>query len=110
MSLYRQVVEMISYTPSLTSPTTQTLFSQRAHISSPPSGCPGYAPTTGDGEPLSNGMIKVLKRVGNKLESGSVDRFGENAEKGRMGFTGVLDEVKKMLEERKAEVGEAGSS
>lgn len=92
---------MISYTP--TSP-TQTLFSQRAHISSPPTGYPpgGYAATTGDGQPLSSGMNKVLKKVGQKMESGSVDRFGENAEKGRIGFTGVLDEVARRLEEKKA--------
>ena len=93
---------MISYTPATSSPTTQTLFSQRAHISSPPTGYPPYAATTGDGQPLSNGMTKVLKRVGPKLESGSADRFGENAEKGRLGFTGVLDELAKRLEEKKA--------
>jgi hypothetical protein len=93
---------MISYTPALTNPTTQTLFSQRAHISAPPAGYPPYEPSTGDGQPLSKGMIKVLKRVGPKMESGSVDRFGENAEKGRIGFTGVLDEVARRLEERKA--------
>jgi hypothetical protein len=46
-------------------------------------------------------MTKVLKRVGDKMESGSVDRFGENAEKGKIGFTGVLDEVARRLEERK---------
>lgn len=51
---------------------------------------------------MSKGMTKVLKRVGSKMESGSVDRFGENAEKGRIGFTGVLDEVARRLEERKA--------
>lgn len=47
-------------------------------------------------------MNKVLKKVGQKMESGSVDRFGENAEKGRIGFTGVLDEVARRLEEKKA--------
>ena len=93
---------MISYTPAETNPASQTLFSQRAHISSPPAGYPPYEPSTGDGQPLSKGMTKVLKRVGSKMESGSVDRFGENAEKGRIGFTGVLDEVARRLEERKA--------
>jgi hypothetical protein len=93
---------MISYTPS--SPTT-TLFSQRAHISSPPTGFPPYEASQGDGIPLSKGVQKILKRVGGKLEDSSVDRFAENAEKGRVGFTGVLDEVARVMREKKEAQG-----
>jgi hypothetical protein len=39
------------------------------------------------------------------LEDSSVDRFAENAEKGRVGFTGVLDEVARVMREKKEAQG-----
>lgn len=96
---------MISYTPTTDSSLSQTLFSQRAHISSPPIDHPPYIAPKGDGEPLSKGMVKVLNRVGPKLEQNAITRFGENADKGKAGFTSVLDELARRIEEKR--MGEA---
>lgn len=96
----RQCIELISYTrdPSSPHPSTSTLFTQRAHISSPPSGLPPYAPSTGPGQPLSKSMSRILRKVGAKLESSSVERFGMNAGTGKRGFEGVLEGVQERLD------------
>lgn len=50
-------------------------------------------------------MVKVLNRVGPKLEQNAITRFGENADKGKAGFTSVLDELARRIEEKR--MGEA---
>ncbi|KAJ9121827.1 hypothetical protein QFC22_002450 [Naganishia vaughanmartiniae] len=100
LSEYVQCIELISYARDPTSPpgTSSTLFTQRAHISSPPSGLPPYAPSTGPGHPLSKSMSRILRKVGAKLESSSVERFGMNAGTGKTGFEGVLQGVQERLD------------
>jgi hypothetical protein len=93
----RQCIELISYTPALGDSTTATLFTQRAHISSPPAGLPPYAASSGPGQPLSRSMSRILRKVGSKLESSSVERFAMNAGTGKQGFEGVLKEVEERL-------------
>ncbi|KAJ9107902.1 hypothetical protein QFC19_002645 [Naganishia cerealis] len=97
LSEYVQCIELISYTPELSSPSNSTLFTQRAHISSPPAGLPPYAPSSGTGAPLSKSMSRILRKVGAKLESSSVERFGMNAGTGKLGFEGVLRDVEEQL-------------
>ncbi|KAJ9102375.1 hypothetical protein QFC21_002775 [Naganishia friedmannii] len=100
LSEYVQCIELISYTrdPSSPQPSSSTLFTQRAHISSPPSGLAPYAPSTGPGQPLSKSMSRILRKVGAKLESSSVERFGMNAGTGKRGFEGVLQGVQERLD------------
>jgi hypothetical protein len=42
-------------------------------------------------------MSRILRKVGGKLESSSVERFALNAGTGKMGFEGVLKEVEERL-------------
>jgi hypothetical protein len=100
MLFRRQCIELISYTPDVASPNTATLFTQRAHITSPPAGLPPYAPSSGPGQPLSKSMSRILRKVGAKLESSGVERFGMNAGTGKLGFEGVLKAVEEQLEEQ----------
>ncbi len=102
----RQCVELISYSP-FTDPANpsdpSTLFTQRALISSPPSGhpqLPHYHASSGDGSPLTSLMRRSLNSVGAKLEQSGVERFGMNAETGKKGFEGVLREVEERLKGR----------
>lgn len=97
--MYRQCIELISYTPDDASHNNSTLFTQRAHITSPPAGLPPYAPSSGPGQPLSKSMSRILRKVGAKLETSGVERFGMNAGTGKLGFEGVLKAVQEQLAE-----------
>jgi hypothetical protein len=51
----------------------------------------------------------LLRSVGGKLESSSVERFGMNAAGGRRGFEGVLGALAKQMEARGEYVPETGN-
>lgn len=63
-----KVYETVKYTPDELRPDTKTVFEQEAQIS----------------------VCGTLGRFCNKIEEWSVQRFGENAKKGKMGFDLVL--------------------
>lgn len=68
------VHETVVYKPSPTSPNTQTQFQQRAEIAA-----------------LCGGWQKIK----NKVEEATVDRFAQNAAKGKEGFEMVLEMSRK---------------
>jgi len=69
LSQYVTVLEQISYTPSHTHPLARTKFTQSAEIQA---------------------RLAIWKSLGTQLEKWSAQRFGDNAEKGRVGFEDVL--------------------
>ena len=69
MSEFATCHENITYTPDLVDPTRQTLFSQTAEIQS---------------------RLGLWKSATQKLETWLAERFEQNAEKGKVGFTDVL--------------------
>lgn len=99
LSQYVQCLELISYTA--TDDTSQTLFTQRAHISSPPTTPPSLPYYSAPPASTSKSVTRLLRSVGGKLEMSSVERFGLNAAGGRKGFEGVLDNLKAMIEDRR---------
>ncbi|EJU00860.1 MSF1-domain-containing protein [Dacryopinax primogenitus] len=66
---YMTVVEKITYVPSTSFPHTRTHFHQTAEIQA---------------------RTKLWKTVGQKIEQMSLDRFKQNAIRGKEGFEGVL--------------------
>ncbi|KZP00665.1 MSF1-domain-containing protein [Calocera viscosa TUFC12733] len=69
LSDYLTVVEKITYVPSIAFPKTRTTFRQTAEIQARP---------------------KLWTSVGAKIELMSLDRFKQNAIRGKEGFEGVL--------------------
>lgn len=69
LSEYMTVIERIQYTPSTAFPKTRTQFRQTAEIQ-------------------ARGAL--WKSIGDKLEVLSIERFKQNAMKGKEGFDGVL--------------------
>lgn len=69
LSQYVTVLEQISYTPSPSLPFSKTKFAQSVEIQA---------------------RVSIWKTLGSQLEKWSAQRFGDNAEKGRMGFEDVL--------------------
>jgi len=69
---YMTVVEKITYVPSIAFPKTRTTFRQSAEIQARP---------------------KLWKSVGDKIELLSLDRFKQNAIRGKEGFEGVLSKL-----------------
>lgn len=72
-----QVYEIVSYTPNPSSPSKETVFKQEAQITA-------YA---------------SFRRLCNKIEDWSIERFGQNAQLGRAGFESVLEKVTKKVQE-----------
>lgn len=71
MNSLLSVYETVRYSPDPTSPKDSTLFTQEARITA-------YA---------------SFRRLCNKIEDWSVERFGSNAQLGRAGFESVLQQV-----------------
>jgi hypothetical protein len=69
LSQYMRVLERITYSPCPQQPTQRTLFSQTAEIQA---------------------RVPFWAKLGESLEKFSVERFGQNAESGRIGFDYVL--------------------
>ena len=69
LSQFATCNEQIQYLPSPIQPKTQTLFSQTAEIQA---------------------RMTVWRSMSDKLESWLADRFAQNAQKGKLGFTDVL--------------------
>jgi len=82
LSEYMTVVERISYVPSIAFPKTRTQFRQVAEIKA---------------------RAALWKSLGEKMENISLDRFKENAIKGKEGFEGVLRRLFGAEESEKAE-------
>lgn len=74
------VRETVQYTPHPTSPTSQTLFRQRAEITA-----------------LCGGWQGIKRRIEDCL----VERFGQNAAKGREGFEMVLQKAREVFREQR---------
>ena len=73
-----RVHETVTYTPHPTDPSHKTRFEQRASITA-----------------LCGGWAKVRE----KIEGFTVERFGQNAERGRVGFEEVLEMSRKVFGE-----------
>ncbi|CCX32547.1 PRELI-like family-domain-containing protein [Pyronema domesticum] len=73
------VQETVVYSPHPDDPTRKTLFTQGAQITA----------------------YGAFTRICNKIEEWSVERFGQNAQKGRMGFEAVLEMSAKVFREMK---------
>lgn len=71
------VYETVVYKPDPVNPSMSTLFQQEAQITA-------YA---------------TFKRVCNKIEDWSVERFNQNAAKGKAGFDGVLQKIYARVQE-----------
>jgi hypothetical protein len=69
------VQETVVYTPHPDHPTTKTLFTQDAQITA----------------------YGAFSRLCNTIEEWSVERFGQNAQRGRMGFEAVLEMSQKVF-------------
>lgn len=77
------VRETVTYTPSPADPSSKTRFEQNARVTA-----------------LCGGWAKVRE----KIEGFTVERFGQNAERGRMGFEAVLEMSRRAFgEERERE-------
>lgn len=74
------VRETVSYQPSSISPATSTQFEQEAKITA-----------------LAGGWQKIK----NKVEEASVERFRENAKRGREGFETVLEMSRRVFGEQR---------
>jgi hypothetical protein len=74
------VRETVQYTPHPTVPESKTLFNQRAEITA-----------------LCGGWQKIK----NKIEAFTVDRFQQNAVKGREGFEMVLAKAREVFREER---------
>jgi len=72
LSQYVTCLERIHYTPHPSAPDTQTLFTQTAEVQT---------------------RMPLWRNLSDKLESWMTERFGQNAQLGRMGFEGVLDRL-----------------
>ena len=82
------VRETVVYTPAPDDPLHKTRFEQKARITAM---CCGW------------------KKIREKLESFSVERFGQNAERGRLGFEEVLEMSRRAFgEEREREQARQG--
>lgn len=71
------VNETVVYTPDRNMPNSRTLFKQLAEITA----------------------FSSFSRICNKIEDWSVERFGQNAQIGKLGFEGVLQSVTQKWEE-----------
>lgn len=71
------VYEIVTYSPNPENPRASTVFNQEARITA-------YA---------------SFRRLCNKIEDWSVERFGQNAKLGKAGFESVLQEVTKKVQE-----------
>jgi hypothetical protein len=74
------VRETVQYTPHPTMPDTKTIFMQRAEITA-----------------LCGGWQKIK----NKIEAFTVERFSQNAAKGREGFEMVLKKAREVFQEER---------
>jgi hypothetical protein len=74
------VKETVVYEPSSSMPTAQTSFKQDAQITAV---CTGW------------------QKIKNKIEEASVERFSQNAKKGREGFEAVLEMSRRVFGEQK---------
>ncbi|GAD95463.1 protein MSF1 [Paecilomyces variotii No. 5] len=74
------VRETVIYQPSPTMPTSKTDFQQEAKITA-----------------LCSGWQKIK----NKIEEASVERFGQNAKRGREGFEAVLEMSRRVFSEQR---------
>lgn len=74
------VRETVTYSPSPSDPMAKTRFEQHASITAL---CGGW------------------QRIREKIEAFTVERFGQNAEKGRLGFEAVLEMSRKAFGEEK---------
>ncbi len=77
MSNLLGVYEIVTYTPDPEDPERKTIFKQEAQITA-------YA---------------SMRRICNKIEEWSVDRFGHNAKLGKIGFESVLQKVTEKVQE-----------
>lgn len=77
------VRETCTYSPSASDPTGKTKFQQRAEITAL---CGGWA------------------KIKNKLEEVTVERFQQNAAKGREGFEMVLEMSRRAFQEQKSPI------
>ncbi|KAL1959404.1 hypothetical protein VTO42DRAFT_2207 [Malbranchea cinnamomea] len=75
-----KVKEIVTYEPSASMPATKTDFKQDAQITAV---CSGW------------------QKVKNKIEEASVERFSQNAKKGREGFEMVLEMSRRVFGEQK---------
>jgi len=75
------VHETVTYTPSPSDPTNHTRFEQSARITS-----------------FAGGWQKIK----DKIEGFTVERFGQNAEKGRVGFESVLEMSRRAFADERA--------
>jgi hypothetical protein len=73
------VQETVVYSPHPDAPDTKTLFTQDANITA----------------------YGAFSRICNAVEEWSIERFGQNAQKGRMGFEAVLEMSAKAFREMK---------
>lgn len=80
------VRETVVYTPSPSDPQRKTRFDQEAKITA-----------------LCGGWAKIRE----KIESFTVERFGQNAERGRRGFESVLEMSRKAFAEERRREGRA---
>lgn len=78
------VRETVTYTPSPADPARKTRFEQNARITA-----------------LCGGWAKVRE----KIEGFMVERFGQNAEKGRLGFESVLEMGRRAFREERERTG-----
>lgn len=74
------VRETVVYSPSPLAPDSKTQFHQQARITA---FCGGW------------------QKIKNRIEQFTVDRFGENAAKGREGFEMVLERAKEVFAEQR---------
>jgi len=75
-----QVRETVTYSPSPADPLGKTRFEQHASITAL---CGGW------------------QRIREKIEAFTVERFGQNAEKGRLGFEAVLEMSRRAFSEER---------
>ena len=82
------VNETVVYKPDADAPTLRTTFSQEAEITA----------------------FGSIRRICDKLEDWSVERFGQNANTGRLGFEGVLEVFSKKWDESGTFVADVSDS
>lgn len=75
-----KVRETVTYQPSRGAPSTKTEFKQDAQITA---------------------MCSGWQKVKNKVEEASIERFSQNAKKGREGFEAVLEMSRRVFGEQR---------